>query len=139
MVIAVNKQGGVFMQNSGAGPQSMRYTIDEVLTGMLSSINLDYFTDDHQKLGEIFKDLSKNHPMLARYAAISGEGDFSAVLRDALQKMVDRKLLQHETGKYFLTAENRAQCVRIKRTLFNAADVQQVEAAAKDFDALLRA
>ncbi len=126
------------MQNTGTGPQSMRYTIDEVLSGMLSSVSLDYFTDDHQKLGEIFKVVSGNHSMLAPFAAIAGETDFSAVLRDALQKLVDKKLLQHEPGRYFLTPENRAQCMRSKRTLFNAADVKQVEAAALDFDKLLK-
>src|SRR4030042_2467714 len=96
------------MQNSGTGPQSMRYTIDEVLSGMLSSVTLDYFTDDHHKLGEIFKSLSKNHPMLASYAAVIGEADFSAVLKDALQKLVDKKLLQHEPGRYYLSPEKRA-------------------------------
>jgi len=106
---------------------------------MLSSVALDKFTDDHQRLGEIFKGLSKTHSLLAPYAAAAGEADFSAVLKDALQKMVDKKLLQHESGQYVLSPENRAQCVRSKRTLFNAADIQQIEAAARDFDALLKA
>jgi len=117
----------------------MRYTVDEVLSGMLSSMTLDYFTDDHQRLGEIFKVLSENHPMLASYAAVTGESDFSAVLRDSLQKLVDKKFLQHEPGRYFMSPENRAACVASKRALFNAADREQVEAAARDFDMLLKA
>ena len=45
-------------QDPKPGPQSMRYTIDEVLSGMLASIERDTFTDDTQRLGEVFKGLA---------------------------------------------------------------------------------
>ena len=46
-------------QKIDSGPRSMRYTIDEVLAGMLASIEVDMFTDDPQRLGEAFKGLSQ--------------------------------------------------------------------------------
>lgn len=117
------------------GPKSMRYTLDEVLSGMLASITSDGFTDDHQKLGEVFKALSQAHPLLAPFAAIAGESDFSALLIGALQKLADKKMLQHETGRYSLTVQGRAACARSKQTLFNLGDIAQLEAAARDFEA----
>lgn len=117
------------------GPRSMRYSLDEVLSGMLASITAEGFTDDTHKLGDVFKALSAGHPMLASFAAVGGEADFSALLSGALQKLVDRKILQHEPGRYALSAQGRAACVRSKQTLFNIGDVAQLEAAARDFDA----
>jgi hypothetical protein len=49
-------------QKTDSGPRSMRYTLDEVLSGMLASIELDMFTDDSQRLGEAFKALSQSLP-----------------------------------------------------------------------------
>jgi len=40
-------------QDPKSGPESMRYTIDEVLSGMLAFIERDTFTDDSQRLGEV--------------------------------------------------------------------------------------
>ncbi|MBI4302653.1 MAG: hypothetical protein HY664_08610 [Chloroflexi bacterium] len=117
------------------GPQSMRYSVDEVLSGMLASITRDDFTDDIERLGALFKGLSQAYPLLAPYAAIAGETDFSAVLRDALQKLADKKWLRHEPGRYFLTKEGRAACVGSKRVIFNASDIEQLEAAARYLDA----
>ena len=51
-------------QDPKASPQSMRYTIDEVLSGMLASIERDTFTDDSQRLEEEFKGLAKEAPRL---------------------------------------------------------------------------
>ncbi|MFH1485859.1 MAG: hypothetical protein ABIH46_07300 [Chloroflexota bacterium] len=117
------------------GPASMRYSLDEVLSGMLASVTSDGFTDDTQKLGEVFKALSETHALLAPFAAMGGEADFSALLKGALERLVDKKMLQHEPGRYSLTVEGRAACVRSKRTLFNLRDIEQLEAAARDFDA----
>ena len=124
-------------QNNSSGPKSMRYSIDEVLSGMLASITRDEFTDDTERLGEAFKALSQENPFLAPFAAIAGESDFSAILRDALQKLVDKKILQHEPGRYSMTAQGRAACIRSKKTLFNVGDVEQLEVAGRDFDAHL--
>ncbi len=114
--------------------QSMRYRIDEVLSGMLASLTRDKFTDDVDRLGVVFKTLSAKHSLLAPFAAVGSEADFSAILRGALQKLVDKKLIAHEAGRYTLTPESRATCVSSKRMLFKAGDVQQLEAAARDFE-----
>jgi len=57
-------------QTTDSGPRSMKYTIDEVLSGMLASIELDMFTDDPQRLGEAFKGLSQQAPIFAPFAAL---------------------------------------------------------------------
>lgn len=119
------------------GPKSMRYSLDEVLSGMLASITAEGFTDDTRKLGEVFKALSEAHPLLASFAAVGGESDFSALLSGALQRLADKKILEHNPGRYSLTVPGRAACVRSKQTLFNARDVTQLEAAAGDFEAAI--
>src|SRR3972149_1778310 len=93
----------------------MRYTIDEVLSGMLASIERDDFTDDSQRLGEVFKGLSQEASLFAPFAALAGEADFSAVLESALQALVSDGHLQHEPGRYHLTPAGRARCVTSKR------------------------
>ena len=118
-----------------SGPQSMRYTIDEVLSGMLASIERDTFTDDSQRLGEVFKGLAHEAPLFAPFAALVGEADFSAVLEDALQTMVSDGHLEHGAGRYQLTSTGRARCITSKQTLFNAGDIRDLEAGARYFEA----
>ncbi len=122
-------------ENPESGPQSMRYTIDEVLSGMLASIERDDFTDDSQRLGEVFKGLSQEASLFAPFAALAGEADFSAVLERALQALVSNGHLQHEPGRYQMTAAGRARCVTSKRTLFSAGDINDLEAGARYFEA----
>ena len=121
--------------NVDSSPQSMRYSLDEVLSGMLGSITRDEFTDNTERLGALFKSLSQEYPLLAPYAAIAAEADFSAILRDALGELVKKKWLQQEPGRYALTKEGRAACVSSKRIIFRASDIEQLEAAARHFDA----
>ena len=121
-------------QDPESGPQSMRYTIDEVLSGMLASIERDTFTDDSQRLGEVFKGLAQEAPLFAPFAAVAGEADFSAVLEGALQTLVSDGHLEHGAGRYQLTPPGRARCVASKRTLFNASDIADLEAGARYFD-----
>jgi len=118
-----------------SSPQSMRYSLDEVLSGMLGSIARDEFTDNTERLGALFKSLSQAYPLLAPYAAIAGEADFSAVLVDALGELVKKRWLQHEPGCYALTKEGRAACVSSKKIIFRTSDIEQLEAAARYFDA----
>ncbi|MDO8751209.1 MAG: hypothetical protein Q7K03_08715 [Dehalococcoidia bacterium] len=118
----------------GSGPRSMRYSIDEVLSGMLASITRNEFTDDVARLGAVFKTLSAKHSLLAPFAAVGGEADFSVVLKDALQKLVNKEFIHHEPGRYALTPKGRASCVSSKRMLFKATDVGQLEATACDFE-----
>lgn len=113
----------------------MRFTIDEVLSGMLSSVERDDFTDDAQKLGDVFKGLSGQAPLFAPFAALVGEADFSAILERALQTLVSNGHLEHEPGRYRLTPAGRARCVTSKRTLFSARDITDLDAGARYFEA----
>ena len=122
-------------QDPKPGPQSMRYTIDDVLSGILASIEQDSFTDDSQRLGDVFKGLSHEAPLFAPFAAVAGEADFSAVLEGALQTLVSNGHLEHGTGRYQLTPAGRARCITSKRTLFNANDIADLEAGARYFEA----
>jgi hypothetical protein len=116
----------------------MRYTIDEVLSGVLASIELDSFTDNSQRLGEVFKGLSQESTLFAPFAAVGGETDFSAVLEGALKTLVSNGHLEHGTDRYLLTPAARARCITSKRTLFNAGDMADLEAGARYFDAHCR-
>ena len=118
----------------GFGPRSKQYSIDELLTVMLTSIKRNEFTDDVERLGAVYKKLSTKHPLLAPFAAVGGEADFSAVVKDARQKLVDKEFIHHEPGRYTLTPKGRASCVSSKRMLFKAGDVGQLEATARDFE-----
>ena len=123
------------IQDPKSGPQSMRYTIDEVLSGMLASIERETFTDDSQRLGEVFRGLAQEAPLFASFAALAGEADFSAVLEGALQTLVSDGHLERGVGRYQLTPAGRARCVTSKRTLFNASDIADLEAGARYFEA----
>jgi hypothetical protein len=119
---------------TASGPQSMRYTIDEILAGMLASIERDMFTDDPRRLGEAFKGLSQQAPIFAPFAALGGEADYSAVLEGTLQALVSDGHLEHQPGRYYLPEPGRARCITSKRTLFNAGDIQDLEAGARYFE-----
>ena len=126
-------------QNSTFGPNSMRYSPDEVLSGMLASFKQDAFTDDTDRLGAIFKGLGETYPLMSPFAAAQGEAVFSVALGKGLEKLVDKKWLNHEAGTYSLTEQGRASCVGSKKTLFNKGDLEQLEAAAVAFEAQLGA
>jgi len=121
-------------ENPESQPRSMRYTIDEVLSGMLASIQRDHFTDDPKALGEVFKGLAAQGPLFAPFAALAGEPDFSAMVEHALETLVKDGHLEHQAGRYRLTPVGRARCVTSKRTLFNASDIRDLEAGASYFD-----
>lgn len=113
----------------------MRYTVDEVLSGMLASIERDHFTDDTQALGEIFKGLAALGPLFAPFGALAGGPDFSAILERTLETLVKGGHLEHPPGRYRLTPVGRARCITSKRTLFSANDIRDLEAGALYFDA----
>ena len=112
----------------------MKFTMGEVLSGMLASIERDTFTDDTKQLGDVFKVLSQQAPLFAPFGAVAEEGDFSAVLEKALDGMVGAGQLKREAGHYELTAAGRARCVSSKRTLFNASDLKDLEVGARYFE-----
>jgi len=113
----------------------MRYSVSEVLSGMLASIERDYFTDDSQALGEIFKGLAALGPLFAPFGALADGPDFSIILGEALEKLVKDGHLEHPVGRYRLTPVGRARCITSKRTLFSAGDIRDLEAGAVYFDA----
>ena len=114
-------------------PRSMRYQLEEVLAGMLATLSNDEFTDDTVALGNSFKRLAADYPLFAPYAALSEGGDYSVVLQNALATLVSQKSLTHGGGKYTITKEGREGYISTKRTLFNRADVVQLEEAARIF------
>lgn len=108
---------------------SMKFSIDEVLQGMLASIEQDSFTDDAARLAAMFEGLAGS---VALFAPMANGVDPQAVAA-ALKKLEDKAILKHTDGTYTLTETGRAHCVSSKRTLFNKGDQEQLEAAAKVF------
>lgn len=109
--------------------QSMKFSLDEVLQGMLASVEQDTFTDDTTRLASMFEGLATTAPLFAPMAA----GVDPQAVASALKKLEDKAILKHTDGTYMLTDSGRAHCVSGKRTLFNKGDQEQLEAAAKVF------
>ena len=110
----------------------MRFSLDEVLSGMLGSTEADNFTDDASRLALMFEDLAQRFPLFAPLAA----GVDPAAVKKALDTLVSKKILEQTERKYILTPEGRGHCKGSKRTLFNRGDIQQLEDAARVFDTL---
>ena len=119
--------------SKGYNQRSMRYQMDEVLSGMLASLPADSFSDDHAALGEAFKGLAAEFPLFAPFAAAADGADYSRALGDALAALIGNGRLAHEPGRYLLTEAGRRSCVSNKRSLFSNADIAQLEAAAGYF------
>jgi hypothetical protein len=117
--------------------QTLRYRIDEVLTGMLASSANNDFTDNIQKLDAAFKAISKTDPLLAPLAPVASTIGSDVVLKESLQTLVDKGLLKHESGHYSLSPQAKLACKSIKKMVFGDSDIKQLEAAARDFDILL--
>src|SRR6476661_5119921 len=110
------------MTTSGQpGPQSMRYALSEVLSGMLASTSADSFSDNAAEIAATFNELASEFPLLAPMA---GSVDPAAIGK-ALESLEAKKLITHGTGSYTLTPEGRAHCVSSKRTLFKTQDRDQ--------------
>lgn len=120
------------MTTGTPGPRSMRFSLDEVFSGMLASTEQDSFPDDAEQLAAMFEDLAGKFPL---FAPMANAVDATAVT-DALKKLEDRSFLEHRDGQYVLTEAGRAHSVTSKRTLFNKGDVEQLEQAAHVFDTL---
>lgn len=115
--------------NQSAG--SMRFQSDEVLSGLLATVEHYAFTDDPARLTTMFDGLAESFPLFAHFRP----GNAQAV-DDALAKLETKQFLEHADGRYALTGEGRAHCVSSKRTLFNQSDREQLEGAALVFDTL---
>lgn len=122
-------------ESQGYNPRSMRYQMDEVLSGMLASMSEDSFADDPAGLGETFKGLAAQYPLFAPFAAAADGKDYSTVLESALGVLVAKKWLQRVDGRYQLSEQGRISCVSNKRSLFSNADMAQLEQAAVSFGA----
>jgi hypothetical protein len=107
----------------------MRYSLDEVLSGMLATIESNDFSDDAPAIAAAFEGLAGKFEIFAPMAAGVDPGAVTA----ALQAMEAKAILKRADGRYVLSAEGRAQCVSSKRTLFNKKDLDQLEEAARAF------
>lgn len=112
--------------------RSMRFSLDEVLAGMLATVEADHFSDDPARLAALIERLAGQFTLFAPLA----HGVDAAALGQALATLEQRKCIQHADGQYALSAEGRAQCVGSKRTLFNKQDREQLEEAAREFATL---
>ncbi len=115
---------------SGPGPQSMRFALHEVLSGMLASTERDSFTDDAPRLATMFEGLAAEYPLFAPLAA----GVDPEAVAQALATLEAKGFLEHADGAYVLTEAGRAHCVTSKRTLFNQGARAELEGAARIFD-----
>lgn len=113
-----------------SGASSMKYSLDEVFSGMLASSTKDSFTSDPVQLAKLFEGLAGQFPMFAPFAA----GVDPAAVEAALTKLVSRKVLTSGSGIYNLSEAGKATCTSGKRTLFNQTDRLQLEEAVKVFD-----
>lgn len=118
--------------SNGSSHASMRFSLDEVLSGILASVESDSFTDDHARLATMFDGLAKQYPLCAPLAA--------AVDPEAVQRVFDflvsKNTLEHADGQYKVTATGRIQCMGSKKMLFNKSDGEQLAAAAQVFGTL---
>ena len=108
----------------------MRFSHQELLSGLLATLAGNDFTDDPAALKAVFARIGTEFPLLAPFAA--GEGSAAV---DALAGLESAGTLTRGAGRYALSTAGRARCVSSKRTLFNRADVEQLEGAAAIFAA----
>ena len=120
------------MTTPTTSPRSMRFSLDELLQGMLASVEQESFSDDSAKLAAMFGDLAGRFELFAPL----GTGVTAEALEAAFMKLEGRKLLRREDGQYAFAIEGREKCVSCKRTLFNQKDRGELEEAAKVFAAL---
>jgi hypothetical protein len=120
-------------QGLGYNPRSMRYQMDEVLSGMLASLPVDRFSDDPAGLGATFKGLAGEFPLFGPFGALADGADYSAALASAFDTLVQKGWLAREPGWYTLPAAGKLSCISSKRSLFSNADMAQLEQAAAYF------
>jgi len=129
------KGQAITMTTGGTGSaRSMKYSLDEVFSGMLASSAHDTFSNDAVRLAAAFEGLAGSYPMFAPFA----NGVDPAAVSAALTAMEKRKMVKQEGNAFVLTTEGRAACASSKRTLFNGSDRVQLEEAAEAFDAAIQ-
>lgn len=118
------------MNSQTTDPRSMRVSLDEIMQGILATITAEQFSDNLPELAASLKGLTGNALIAPLADSLSADG-----LGSVLGRLEERKIVRHETGQYVLTVEGRAQCTSAKRTLFNAKDRDDLETAARVFEA----
>jgi hypothetical protein len=113
-------------------PQSMRYTLSEVLSGMLAGTTRDDFTLEPERLASIFEDLAGRFELFAPFAASVDEHAVSA----ALDELARGGYIERDGARFTLTENGRVKCVGSKRTLFNRTDMTELEQASAVFEQL---
>ena len=108
----------------------MRFAPDELLSGMLATVEGNDFPADPPTLQTIFVKIATEFPLFAPFTALD-----DAVGR-AIGVLEGRKSLVRAGERYTLTTEGRAACVSSKRTLFSRGDREQLEGAAAVFSAV---
>lgn len=110
---------------------SMRFSPDELLAGMLATLEGGDFPADGKVLRTVFTKIAAAFPLLAPFTA----GD--DMVQRAISALEHRKSLVQDGDRYTLTAEGRAACVSSKRTLFNRDDREQLEGAPAIFSSVV--
>ena len=105
----------------------MRFSHQELLAGMLATLQGDSFTDNADTLQTTFTKVGTEFPLLAMFAV----NDSAA--SDALGALETSGVLLRADGRYSLSPQGRAHCVSSKRTLFSKRDTEQLEGAALIF------
>ena len=106
---------------------SMRFSPEELLGGMLATLEAGDFPADDAKLRAVFTKIAAEFPLLAPF------GTTDDAISKTITTMEGKKLLVKNGERYTLTEEGRAACVSSKRTLFNRDDREQLEGAAAIF------
>jgi hypothetical protein len=94
---------------------------------------VDGFSDDQAGLGESFKGLAAEFALFAPFASRADGLDYSTLLGEALEMLVEKGRLAREPGRHVLTEAERIACISNKRCVFGGADIGQLEAAGRYF------
>lgn len=114
---------------------SMRYALEELLRGILASVPSDRFTGDPVVLGETLKQLGQKLPIFQQLTIAGADRALSDTTLTALGTLEKQGVLTRDaSGAYLLSPQGRAHCKSSKQTLFNRADIAQLEEAATLFD-----
>ena len=114
---------------------SMRYRPDELLRGLLASISCGKFTGAPDVLGGTFNQLGEKLLIFQQLASDGSGLPLSDAASEALKSLGKQGvLIQEASGAYLLSSEGKAHCKSSKMTLFNKADIAQLEEAALLFD-----
>ena len=112
--------------NTTTTTDSMRFSPQEIVAGMLATLEGDNFTDEAGALKTVFGRVAGEFPLFAGLATDEGAA------AKALQALETSGVLTR-TGGYVLSVSGRAHCISSKRTLFNRGHVVQLEGAALVF------